>query len=111
MDLYEVLPYENDLIAFEIRGDKLLQALEHGVSRDGPRHSNLLEVSGLKVIINMANQVGERVISVRALCQQCRVPIYEQLDLFKYYRVIAQSYVANGGDGFSWFKDFGRNKK
>lgn len=106
--MYEVLPYENDLLVINIRGDKLLQILEHGVSKNGPKQSNLLQVSGLKVVINMANPAGERVISVRALCQQCKIPIYEELNLFKYYRVITQSYIGKGGDGFRWFKEFGR---
>lgn len=88
-----------------------MQALEHGVSQEGPNQRNLLQVSGLKITINMTNQSNERIIAVQTLCQQCTIPVYEDLDLLKYYRVVTQSYLANGGFGFSWFKLYGRNRK
>uniref|UniRef100_A0A336MEE1 apyrase n=1 Tax=Culicoides sonorensis TaxID=179676 RepID=A0A336MEE1_CULSO len=107
-DLFEVLPYENDLIMFDLQGDKLLLALEHGVSRNGPSQSNLLQVSGLRVVIDMEKPIGERIIRVFTLNRENST--YEALDMSRYYRIVTQSYLANGGSGFSWFKDFGINR-
>lgn len=108
--MLDVLPYENALIAFDIRGDKLLAALEYSVSENGSRQRNMLQVSGLKIIFNMTRPVGERIVSMKILCNSCSIPKYEPFDLFKNYRVIAQTFLANGADGFTWFRDFGTNK-
>lgn len=107
-DLIAVLPFSNELVGMEIRGDKFLQALEFSVSQEGTNQLNMLQVSGLKTVFNLKNPVGERVVSVHALCNKCKIPVYEPLNLFKYYRVIVPSFMADGGDGFTWFKDFGR---
>lgn len=34
-------------------------------------------------------------------CIECDVPRYEPLKLDKYYKVASQSFIANGGDGYS----------
>lgn len=87
-----------------------MQALEYSVAKNGTSQSNMLQVSGLRTVFNLKNPVGERVESVLALCRKCKVPAYEPLKLLEYYRVTMPSFLADGGDGFSWFKDFGRNK-
>lgn len=109
-ELIAVVPFSNELVAFDIRGDKLLQALEFSVAQDGTSQSNMLQVSGLRTIFNLKKPVGERVVSVHALCNKCKIPVYEPMDPFQYYRVVMPSFLADGGDGFSWFKEFGRNK-
>lgn len=70
----------------------------------------MLQVSGLRTVFNLKNPVGKRVESVHALCRKCSVPVYEPLKQFEYYRVTMPSFLANGGDGFSWFKEFGVNR-
>lgn len=88
----------------------MLQALEYSVAKNGTSQSNMLQASGLRTVFKLKNPVGERVESVHALCRKCKIPTYEPLNLFEYYRVIMPSFLADGGDGFSWFKEFGRNK-
>lgn len=110
-DLVGVVPFENLLYAFDIRGDKLISALEYSVSEGGPTHRNMLQVSGLKVTYDMNRGANSRIISVRALCNACSIPTYEPLDPFKYYRVVATSFLADGGDGFTMFKEYGINRE
>lgn len=66
---------------------------------------------GLKVTFNVTRPVGNRVVSVDVLCNKCDVPKYERLDPKKMYRVIVNSFLANGGDGFVMFKQYGENYK
>uniref|UniRef100_A0A336KUY8 apyrase n=1 Tax=Culicoides sonorensis TaxID=179676 RepID=A0A336KUY8_CULSO len=110
-DLIAVLPFENELAVFELRGDKLLQALEYSVSKEGTTQSNMLQVSGMRNVFNFKNPPGERVESVHILCRKCKIPTYEPLNLFEDYRIAMPSFLADGGDGFSMFKEFGKNKK
>ncbi|XP_058838568.1 apyrase-like [Topomyia yanbarensis] len=113
MNLIEVLPFENMLVCVELRGDRVLSMLEYAVekARDEDRFNaaNMLQVSGLRVVYNVTNPVGQRVLAVEVLCYDCMVPKYESLQALKYYRVVTNSFIAGGGDGFTVFPQYGRN--
>lgn len=103
-------------MAFDLEGKYLKAALEKSVSRiDLLNHVNttntFLQVSGLKVIYNLWNPINKRVLKVRVRCTECNVPIYEDLDENKVYRILTIKYVANGGYGFSMFKEYGKNRQ
>lgn len=106
-----VLPFENLLKTFELRGDKLMQVLEYSVAQEGRSQRNMLHYSGMRVEFDMTQKVGERVKSVQIVCRKCSVPVYEPLDPLKYYKICAPSFLADGGDGFTWFKEFGKNAR
>uniref|UniRef100_A0A182PCT2 Apyrase n=1 Tax=Anopheles epiroticus TaxID=199890 RepID=A0A182PCT2_9DIPT len=112
--LIEVLPFENQLVCYELRGFQLVGLLEHGAELSWDEHrfnaKNLMHVSGLRVVYNVTNPIGHRVQSVEALCQDCSMPSYAPIEMFKMYRVITVSYLAEGGDGFEIFPRYGRNK-
>lgn len=86
-----------DLI--ELRGDYLLETLER----------NMLPSSGIRIVYNVTNPVGRRVISVDLLCNECKVPKYYPLDLTKMYRIVVNSFMAGGGDGLSMLSEHKRN--
>lgn len=110
-----MLPFENNLVCVELRGDYLLGVLEYAVEKswdeDKFNGANMLQVSGLKVEFNVSKPIGERVLSVEARCHDCMVPSYSPLNPFKYYRVITNSFIVGGGDGFHIFPQHGRNKR
>uniref|UniRef100_A0A4Y0BPY2 Apyrase n=1 Tax=Anopheles funestus TaxID=62324 RepID=A0A4Y0BPY2_ANOFN len=112
--LIEVLPFENQLVCYDLRGDQLVGLLEHGAELSWDEHrfnaKNLMHVSGLRVVYNVTNPIGHRVLSVEALCQDCSVPSYAPVELFKMYRVVTVSYLAEGGDGFEIFPRYGKNR-
>uniref|UniRef100_A0A182QET4 Apyrase n=1 Tax=Anopheles farauti TaxID=69004 RepID=A0A182QET4_9DIPT len=112
--LIEVLPFENQLVCYDLRGDQLIGLLEHGAELSWDEHrfnaKNLMHVSGLRVVYNVTNPIGYRVLSVDALCQDCAEPSYAPVESFKMYRVITVSYLADGGDGFEIFPRYGTNK-
>ncbi|EAT36583.1 AAEL011341-PA [Aedes aegypti] len=114
-NVIEVLPFENNLVCVELRGDYMLGVLEYAVEKswdeDKFNGANMLQVSGLKVEFNVSKPIGERVLSVEARCHDCMVPSYSPLNPFKYYRVITNSFIVGGGDGFHIFPQHGRNKR
>lgn len=93
------MPFENTLDVVELRGDHLLETLEH----------NMLPSSGIKIVYNITNPIGRRVVSLNVLCNECTVPTYYPLDVTKWYRVIVNSYMAGGSDGFSIIEKHKRN--
>lgn len=113
--LIEVIPFENSLVCVELRGDHLLGVMEYAVEKswdeDRFNGANMLQVSGLRVEYNVTKPIGERVLALEVLCADCMVPRYEQLQPLKYYRVVTNSFIAGGGDGFSIFPQHGRNKR
>ncbi|ETN67026.1 5' nucleotidase [Anopheles darlingi] len=112
--LIEMMPFENELVCLDLRGDQLIGLLEHGaeLSWDEDRFNakNLMHVSGLRVVYNVTNPIGYRVLSVEALCHECAEPRYAPVDPFAVYRVITVSYLADGGDGFEIFPRYGQNR-
>lgn len=65
--------------------------------------------TGLKVVYNVTRPVNERVVSVHVLCQKCLEPRYEPLETDKFYRIIGQDFLANGGDGYKVISNNRRN--
>lgn len=61
----------------------------------------LLCDTGIQPTIDGSRPVNERVRNVTVRCIDCAVPRYEPLQLDKYYKVVSQSFIGNGGDGFS----------
>ncbi|XP_055295862.1 protein 5NUC-like [Sitodiplosis mosellana] len=106
-DLETIIPFENQLIAVNITGRVLQQVLEHSVRRYieyGPP-GEFLQLSGMHVVYNISNPSGNRVVSANVLCSTCLVPLYENLDPNRQYGIIISSFLYDGGDGFTMFKD------
>lgn len=45
--------------------------------------------------------INDRLVNVTVRCIECTVPRYEPLQRDKYYKVVSQSFIASGGDGFT----------
>lgn len=106
-DLVTTTPFENLLYSVELQGKVIKEALEFSVANEDSLI--LLQVSGLRVVINMENQANNRVVSIDALCRVCVVPRYEPIDAEKYYRVVLPSFLADGGDNFTMIAEGVRN--
>jgi 5'-nucleotidase / UDP-sugar diphosphatase len=94
-DVYNALPYDNYLIAIQLTGAQLKEALEHGVSRlEKPSH-RFPQVSGLTFTYSRSAPVGSRVKEVNVGGRP--------LNLTKNYIVATIDYLGAGGDGFKIF--------
>ncbi|XP_013918203.1 PREDICTED: snake venom 5'-nucleotidase-like, partial [Thamnophis sirtalis] len=103
-ELIAVLPFGGTFDLLEIKGSALRQAFEHSVHRHGQSTGELLQVSGIKVVYDLSQKSGSRVISLNVLCTECRVPTYVPLEMEKTYKVLLPSFLANGGDGYYMLK-------
>nr|XP_017036139.1 apyrase isoform X1 [Drosophila kikkawai] len=108
--LVAMCPWENRLVALNLRGQIILELLEDGVasmnaSSSSPRSTRFLQVSGLRVLFDLSAARGQRVTSVRVRCSRCQVPEYRPLDPEEVYRVVVMDYLARGMNGFSLISD------
>ena len=92
------LPFRNTPVKTRMRGDMILQVLEHGVSRYREDDGRFLQVSGLRYAFAPANPVGSRITKVEVLGMDNQ---WHALDLSAYYMIATQEYMARGGDGYT----------
>ncbi|XP_026548670.1 snake venom 5'-nucleotidase-like, partial [Notechis scutatus] len=103
-ELTAVLPFGGTFDLLQINGSTLRQAFEHSVHRHGQGTGELLQVSGIKVVYDLSQKPGKRVVSLNVLCTECRVPTYVPLEMEKTYKVLLPSFLAAGGDGYYMLK-------
>uniref|UniRef100_A0A2S2QIH6 5'-nucleotidase n=3 Tax=Sipha flava TaxID=143950 RepID=A0A2S2QIH6_9HEMI len=113
-DLLLATPFNNLVGKITIKGSDIWNAFEFAFRRYSADigYGEFLQVSGLKVVVDLGQPPGKRVQSVYARCGNCVVPIYEKLDLNGNYTVIMSHYLAYGGDGHKFqqvvgFRSFG----
>ncbi|MBB4401913.1 MULTISPECIES: 5'-nucleotidase C-terminal domain-containing protein [Rhizobium/Agrobacterium group] len=111
-EVLTVLPFQNTVATFQLKGEDIRAALENGVSQIDDGAGRFMQVSGLKYSFDRSKPAGGRVISVEVKEGDAFVP----LDPAKTYIVAANNYVRTGGDGFKVFAtkainayDFGPN--
>ncbi len=113
-DVYQVLPFSNTYLIFELSGADVLAALENGVSRVEATEGTgrFLQVSGLRFTWDGSQTAGRRIVSVEVLDEGGD---YELLDPDELYTVATNDYLFVGGDDYGMFAsnagdayDFGR---
>lgn len=88
-----VLPFSSTLVTLSISGQELRSALENSVSRLPATNGRFLQVSGLTVTYDLQAPVGTRVKTVKVGDKP--------LDEIRQYRVTTDSFMADGGDGYT----------
>uniref|UniRef100_A0A6G4ZWZ5 5'-nucleotidase n=1 Tax=Rhipicephalus microplus TaxID=6941 RepID=A0A6G4ZWZ5_RHIMP len=105
-DVVTTLPYGNSLVTLTLTGTDLLQMFEHAVtgyntSKDMPK-GRFLQVSGFRVRYDLRKPENNRVTSVKVLCSNCSVPMYEHIKCEQTYTIVTSDFVSKGGDGFKF---------
>ncbi len=95
-EVLTVLPFQNTLSTFYVKGAVLIEALENGVSQHEEGAGRFPQVAGLSFAFDIKQPAGARVSDVMVGA----VPI----DRDKVYGVVSNNYVRNGGDGYAMFK-------
>jgi 2',3'-cyclic-nucleotide 2'-phosphodiesterase (5'-nucleotidase family) len=85
INVFELMPFENELVLVTISGEKLLEGIQTIIEK---KHAFL----GLKLKVEN-NKLLEATINKTSI------------DTSKNYTVLTSDYLANGGDNFSFFKD------
>ncbi len=89
--LYEVLPFDNQLIALDLTGSQILQILEHSIAGGSAR----MQVAGMSFQFNSSKPPGQRITEATIGG--------EPLEQERVYRVVTIDYLAGGGDGQETF--------
>jgi 5'-nucleotidase / UDP-sugar diphosphatase len=102
-DIYELLPFNNTLVIFDIAGKDLAAALEEEVEyqiSNGSK-SPYLYVSGITFRLDEKSPKRKRVsnLQVRQADGGYTLLVNEQV-----YRIVVNSYIADGGDGMAILK-------
>lgn len=99
-DLFAVQPFSNVVVALELTGAQIQRALE--AQWLDPARVHRLTVSGLRYVWDPAAALGERIVEVT---------VGEQpLDASARYRVAVNNFLAEGGSGFTMFREASRRE-
>ncbi|XP_050298725.1 protein 5NUC-like [Anthonomus grandis grandis] len=105
-DLLAVLPFGNQVIQLKLTGEDLYQAMEQMVRGNGETSfGEFPQVSGLRLELDMTQPAYSRVKSIKVRCGSCQIPVYEPLDMNQNYTLVTSSFLADGGDGITIFKE------
>lgn len=96
-EVLTVLPFQNTLSTFQIKGSTLVAALENGVSQIEEVKGRFPQVAGMTFTVDVSAEVGSRISDVMV----GGAPV----DLDKVYGAVSNNYVRNGGDGYKMFRD------
>jgi 5'-nucleotidase len=99
-DVLTLHPFANRLITLDMTGAQLLAVLEQQWPLEGDASPRILKTSGLYYSWDPARPSGARIV------QACDAT-YQSLDPARHYRVTVNDFLANGGDDFTLFKQFG----
>ncbi|MGF1677203.1 MAG: bifunctional metallophosphatase/5'-nucleotidase [Rivularia sp. (in: cyanobacteria)] len=102
----EVLPFGNTIARLDLTGSQLKEALENGVSKIENAGGSFPQVAGLRFEWNPKAPVGKRILSIEVRNSDRN---YQPLAANSTYRVITNTFLLNGGDGYEVFKN-GKNQ-
>ena len=111
-EILTVLPFQNTIATFQLKGSDVVTALENGVSQIDDGAGRFPQVAGMKFSFDRSKSSGSRISDVQVKEGEAFVPI----DPNKTYGVVTNNYVRTGGDGYKIFNtaavnayDFGPN--
>lgn len=101
-DTLEVMPFGNTLVLVDLTGEELKNALEENIdfllAKFGRNSPALPYIAGISLEVALSNPRGNRVTS---LMIKGRNGSWLAIEPGATYRTVVNSFVANGGDGFS----------
>lgn len=105
-EVLTVLPFQNTLATFQIKGRDVVAALENGVSQVEEGAGRFPQVAGIRFSWTRARKPGEgRIIQVEVEGENG----WEPLDMDATYLVATNNYMRGGGDGYKIFSEAGTN--
>jgi len=111
-EVLSVLPFQNTVATFQLKGSDLRAALENGLGQIEEGAGRFPQVAGLKYTFDRTKPAGSRVMTIEVR----EGDAFVALDPEKTYGVASNNYMRGGGDGYSVFAtaatnayDFGPN--
>ena len=104
-EVLTVLPFQNTLATFQIKGNDIVAALENGTSQLEEGGGRFAQVAGLKYSFDKSAPVNSRISAVEVMDGGAWKPIEPE----KTYLVATNNFVRQGGDGYKIFATNGQN--
>lgn len=104
-DVLSVLPFQNTLSTFQLKGEDVVAALENGASQIEEGAGRFAQVAGLRYTLDTGAPAGNRISEVQVRNGNDWVPIDPQA----VYGVVSHNYMRSGGDGYKVFADKAMN--
>jgi 5'-nucleotidase len=105
-EVLTVLPFQNTLATFQLKGRDIVAALENGVSQVEEGAGRFPQVAGMRFTWTRARKPGDgRIIQVEVQDETG----WQPLDMDKTYVVATNNYMRGGGDGYKIFAEAGTN--
>jgi 5'-nucleotidase len=106
-DVLEVMPFANTLVLVDLTGRELKDALEQGIDfsiihNPGYHPPLMLYVAGMRFSVHPQASAGARVFSLEIRNAQ---GVYQPVEEAGVYRIVTNTFVAGGGDGFTAIKN------
>ena len=98
--ILETIPFNNDIVIFDITGEQLVAALENGVSKVEAVEGRFPQIAGFRFSWDPGSKPGSRVKSVEIKTGSG----FKPLDKLASYRIVTNSYLFTGGDGYTSFQ-------
>ncbi|MGL4524223.1 MAG: bifunctional metallophosphatase/5'-nucleotidase [Spirochaetia bacterium] len=95
-DIYNVMPFGDQIITLELSGEELKSALEHGFSLYPQTAGAFPQFAGMHVVMDTTQPAGSRVAKVTVGGSP--------LDPLKIYSIATSTYLQGGGDGYNMMK-------
>ncbi|MQX48289.1 5'-nucleotidase C-terminal domain-containing protein [Sinorhizobium medicae] len=104
-EVITVLPFQNTLSTFQLKGADIRAALENGLSQVEEGGGRFPQVAGLRFSFDRSKPAGSRLVSVEVEDGGA----FAALEPEKTYSLVSNNFMRGGGDGYAVFKDKGEN--
>lgn len=100
-EVLEVLPFQNTLVTFRLKGADVVASLESGVSQIEEGAGRFPQVSGLRFTFDASAEPGSRISDVQVQSGDG----WEPIDPDAVYTIATNNFMRTGGDGYSLFAE------
>ncbi|MEQ8731733.1 5'-nucleotidase C-terminal domain-containing protein [Roseitalea porphyridii] len=105
-EVLTVLPFQNTLATFQLKGEDVIGALENGVGQIEEGAGRFPQVAGLSYTFDASAEPGNRISDVMVVdAEGNETP----LDPDATYGVVSNNYMRGGGDGYAMFAENAEN--
>ena len=105
-EVLTVLPFQNTIATFQLKGADVIAALENGLSQIEEGAGRYPQVAGMKYTYDSSKEPGSRVVSVEVADGNGG---FTPIDETATYGIVTNNYVRGGGDGYAVFAEKGMN--
>ncbi|MCT7377520.1 5'-nucleotidase C-terminal domain-containing protein [Chelativorans salis] len=105
-EVLEVLPFQNTLATFQLKGADVVASLESGVSQIEEGAGRFPQVSGLRFTFDPSAEPGSRVSDVEV---QADGNEWTPIDPNETYTIASNNFMRGGGDGYNLFAENAEN--